>query len=223
MIMMSFAVVGLRGVFSLPVSLKANWILRVTQLRPTVAYIAATRRSLQLFGVLPVLLVSTALSFHFRPLTHAYGHVAFIAIFGLVLVEMSLVHFDKVPFTCSFIPGKTNFQVVFWGGAFAFMILSLLFGRYELHALERIRSYSILMTISGLVAIGFWIFNRLHARTAVLYYDEVIPEFITQLGLTLLPLSPVADAPGVDGACESAILNGQGSERRVPGTALRLP
>jgi hypothetical protein len=222
MIMMSFAVAGLRGIFSLPVSLKANWILRVTQLRPTVTYIAATRRSLQVFGVLPVLVFSAALSFHFRPISHAYRHVAFLAIFGFILVEMSLVHFDKVPFTCSFIPGKTNFQIVFWGAVFAFMILSLLFGRYELHTLGWVRSYAILMTMSGLVAIGFWIFNRLHARTAVLYYDEVIPEFITRLGLTLLPLSSVADARGVGDACEGTILNGQASEGRVPGTALRL-
>jgi hypothetical protein len=103
------------------------------------------------------------------------------------------------------------------------MLFSLLFRRYELHALERIRSYSILMTISGFVAIGFWIFNRLHARAAVLYYDEVIPEFITRLGLTLLPLSPVADAPGADGEPEREVLTVQASGGRVPGTVLRQP
>jgi hypothetical protein len=198
MIMMSFAVVGLRGVFSLPISLNANWILRVTQLRPTTAYIAATRRSLQLFGMMPILVISAALSYHFRPLTHAYQHLAFLAIFGCILVEMSLVHFDKVPFTCSFIPGKTNFQVVFWGGAFVFMILALLFARYELQTFERLRSYAVLMAFSVAIAVGLWIFNRLHARTAVLYYDEVLPEIITRLGLTLAPNSPIVNTSKAD-------------------------
>jgi len=198
MVMMSFAVVGLRGVFSLPISLKANWVLRVTQLRPTGAYIAATRRSLQLFGMLPILGVSAAMSYHFRPLTQAYRHLGFLAIFGCILVELCLVHFDKVPFTCSFIPGKANFQVVFWGGAFVFMILSLLFGRFELHALERVRSYFILIGSSTAVAAGLWVFNRLHVRTAVIYYDGGLPEVITRLGLTLIPPSVLAKEPKLD-------------------------
>jgi len=185
-IMMSCAVLGLRGVFALPISLKANWLLRVTQLRPTSQYMAATRRTLQLFGVLPVLAASAALAYHFRPLAHAYRHIGFLAVFGCILVELSLVHFDKVPFTCSFVPGKANVQVVFWGAAFVFMMLSLLFGIYELKALVHTRSYAVLMTWSAASAIALWISNRIRARTAVIYYDEILPEIITRLGLTFM-------------------------------------
>jgi hypothetical protein len=195
MIMMSFAVVGLRGVFSLPISLKANWILRITQLRPTSDYIAATRRSLQLFAVLPVLLVSATLSMHFRPMGQAWQHLAFLALFGCILVELSLIHFDKVPFTCSFIPGKTNIQVIFWGAAFVFLILGLLFGAYELQALQHPREYLVLMALSAAIIIVLWIYNRIHARTAVLYYEETLPEVIIRLGLTVMPASPVPQGP----------------------------
>jgi hypothetical protein len=37
-LMMCFSVIGLRNVFPLPISLTANWILRITQLRPTQNY-----------------------------------------------------------------------------------------------------------------------------------------------------------------------------------------
>jgi hypothetical protein len=197
-LMMGFAVVGLRGVFSLPVSLKANWMLRTTQLRPTSNYIAATRRSLQLFGVLPILLVSAALSYHFRPLSHAYQHVAFLAIFGCILVELSLIHFDKVPFTCSFMPGKTNIQVIFWGAAFVCIILALLFGAYERQALAQPRQYAILLAWSIAVAAGLWILNRVHARTAVLYYEEILPDVIIRLGLTTFPIPEALRKPESD-------------------------
>jgi hypothetical protein len=193
MIMMSFAVVGLRGVFSLPISLKANWVLRITQLRPTSDYIAATRRSLQLFAVLPVLLVSAALSLHFRPMVQAWQHLAFLALFGWILVELSLIHFDKVPFTCSFIPGKTNIQVIFWGAAFVFLILGLLFGAYELQALQYLRRYLVLIAYSTAMIIALWIYNRLHARSAVLYYEETLPEVIIRLGLTIGTASPLPE------------------------------
>ena len=197
-LMMGFAVVGLRSVFSLPVSLKANWVLRTTQLRPTSNYIAATRRSLQLFGVFPILLVSAALSYHFRPLSHAFQHVAFLAVFGCILVELSLMKFDKVPFTCSFMPGKTNIQVIFWGAAFVCIILALLFGAYETQALAHPKQYAILLAWSIAAAVGLWTFNRLHARTAVLYYEEVLPEVIIRLGLTSLATSPAPPKPGPD-------------------------
>jgi hypothetical protein len=194
-LMMGFAVVGLRGVFSLPISLKANWMLRITQLRPTSDYTAATRRSLQLFGVLPILIVAAVLAYHFRPLSHAYQHVAFLAVFGCILVELSLIHFDKVPFTCSFMPGKTNIQVIFWGAAFVCIILALLFGAYESQALAQPRQYAILLAWSLAAAVGLWIFNRIHARTAVLYYEEVLPEIIIKLGLTILPPAQAQPKP----------------------------
>jgi hypothetical protein len=186
-IMMCFAVFGLRGVFSLPISLKANWILRVTQLRPSRDYIAATRRSLLLFGMAPILILSAALSLHFRPLLHSAEHVAFLAIFGCVLVEVGLIHFDKVPFTCSYLPGKTNIQVIFWGFAFVLLILGLLVGAWELEALAHPRQYFSLVGISAGVAVALWTFNRIHAHTAVLYYEETLPEVITRLGLTWFP------------------------------------
>ena len=52
--MMTLAVAGLRSVFSLPISLTANWILRLTQLRPSEKYVAATRKSLLLLAAIPV-------------------------------------------------------------------------------------------------------------------------------------------------------------------------
>ena len=53
--MMLFAVFGFRSVFPLPISLTANWALRTTQLCPSYKYIAATRRTLLLLAVAPVL------------------------------------------------------------------------------------------------------------------------------------------------------------------------
>ena len=43
-VMMSFAVVGTRVAFSLPVSLPSNWILRITQVHPSQDYIATIPR-----------------------------------------------------------------------------------------------------------------------------------------------------------------------------------
>lgn len=192
-LMMCFSVLGLRVVFSLPISLKANWILRITQLRPTSQYIAATRRALLLIGVLPILLASAALSLNFRPWRAVAAHLLILVLIGSLLVEGALYKLDKVPFTCSFLPGKANVQVLFWGFGFVGFILTLISAMYEQKALLDLWKY---LTMAGvLVALiaGAGVINRIRARSAVLYFEELPAEIITRLGLVYVaPEEPPA-------------------------------
>src|SRR5258708_36140072 len=96
-LMMVFAIIGFRSVFPLPISLTANWVLRITQLRPSQNYIAATKRFQLLFAVLPVWMVSAFLSLSFRPWHQVFGHLTILALLGYILAELSLIGFYKVP------------------------------------------------------------------------------------------------------------------------------
>ena len=185
--MMNLAVFGLRSVFSLPISLNANWVLRITQLCPSEKYIAATRGCLWLLAVLPVWLISAGLSLSFRPWHQVAAHLAVLAILGSIFVELSLIGFHKVPFTCSYLPGKVNIQAVFWGFMFLSLVFAILNADFELRALyEPIRFLSI-MSLLGTVGLGLWVFNHHRAKSAVLYFEEFPEPVITTLGLTLAP------------------------------------
>jgi hypothetical protein len=192
--MMSFAILGLRGVFSLPISLKANWVLQLTQLRPTASYLAATRASLLLFGAAPIWLICAALAMHFRPWAHVAEHLIFLGLLGCVLVELCLIRFDKVPFTCSFLPGKANVQAVFWGFAIISIFLGTLLAMGEQQALASVRQF-IAFAAAGLGTFAVLrAANFMLAKDAVLYFEEVQPEVITKLGLLYIP---PASAPEV--------------------------
>lgn len=186
-LMMIFGVFGLRGVFSLPISLQANWVLRITQLQPTRNYFAATRVALLLFGVAPVLIVATLLALNFRPWQHIAQHLSILALLGCLLVEISLYKFDKVPFTCSFLPGKTNVQVIFWGFGFIVSIFSIWSAMYDQSGLHDISKYLNMagVLLGGTIALG--ILNRVRARNAVLYFEEKPEEVIARLGLLYIP------------------------------------
>ena len=186
-LMVGFGVLGLRGVFSLPIALRANWILRITQLRPTSAYIGSTRRCLTLFGVVPIWTISAILSLHLEPWQHAAEHLAFLMVIGLVLVELGLMNFDKVPFTCSYLPGKTNIQVIFWGFTFVLFVLAGLLAMYEYSALQNGPKFALLVGCALVSAVVLRIFNDIRARTAELYFEEVPAEIITRLGLVYIP------------------------------------
>jgi len=187
MMMMCFAVIGLRSVFPLPISLTANWTLRVTQLCSSLKYIAGTRRSMLLFSVVPVWLVSVLLSLSFRPWQHVAEHLAVLAVLGWIFVELSLIGFYKVPFTCSYLPGKSNIQFAFWGFIVVLLVLAISFAPFELSTFGDPSSYAGLLIALIAAASALWAFNRHQAKSAVLYFEELPEELITTLGLISAP------------------------------------
>jgi hypothetical protein len=190
-LMMCFAVVGLRRVFPLPISLTANWVLRTTQINPTEQYIAATRRSLLLLAVVPTWLASALLSFPFRPLSQVAQHLGVLALVGCLLAELSLVGFYKVPFTCSYLPEKSNFQFVFWASVIVLLPLVVMGAEFEEGTLQSPGRYACMIVVLGTAVIGLWILNRNRAKSAVLYFEELPEEVITTLNLSLAHQAPV--------------------------------
>jgi hypothetical protein len=194
--MMSFAVLGLRATFSLPIALNANWVLRITQLRGTEKYFAATRLCLLLFAVVPTLVLTAALSLRFRPWRDVGAHLILLALLGCLFVELGLFRFDKVPFTCSYLPGKSNVQVVFWGFVLIWIALGSATGVYEYGALHNGAKFAI-MTAWLLVMTGVLsAYNRVRAQSAELYFEDLPPEVVTRLGLVYVP-PPETAAPVV--------------------------
>jgi hypothetical protein len=183
-LMMALAVAGLRNVFSLPITLNANWVLRTTQLRPSQEYVAATRRTLQCVAVGPVLLLSGLLGLHLRPLSHVAAHLAVLALIGILLVELCLIGFYKVPFTCSYLPGKSNIQLAFWGSIIVLVVVIAPCAEFEMSALDQANKFGFMLSLLVGASVALNAYNHWQARYAVLYYEETPEELITTLGLS---------------------------------------
>jgi hypothetical protein len=182
-VMMSFAIVGLRSAFSLPISLKANWALQVTQLRPSAKYIAACRRSLILLAVAPVWIASAIFSWFYEPLLQAAGHLAILALLGLILADLNLLGFHKIPFTCSYLPGKSNIQLSFWVYLLLFIPLTIQGAQFEQRALNHRIQYLCVVIALAFVSTALWALNHRLSKSAVLNFEETHPEEITTLRL----------------------------------------
>jgi hypothetical protein len=181
--MMGLAVVGLRSVFSLPVSLNANWVLRVTQLNPPQQYIAGARRALLLLSAGPAWGLAALLGLGFRPWGHVAEHLAVLAVVGWILAELCLLGVSKIPFACSYLPGKTNLQYLFWGLAVGFLVVAISLADEEMRVLGNPLKFGAMMGVLAAVEAGLWMVNRQRAKSAVLYYEEMEPEVITTLGI----------------------------------------
>lgn len=120
---MILAVTALRVVAAIPISLRANWIIRVTQIRPALAYQGAVRSSWWILAVAPVLFVLSGATFTGSSAPWLLGHLLAMLLLGLLLVELCLFAFPKIPFTCSYLPGKANLHFVFWACLMIFLAL----------------------------------------------------------------------------------------------------
>jgi hypothetical protein len=182
-VVMVFVVMGFRNIFSLPISLTANWMLRTTQLHPTENYIAAARRTLLLFAIAPTWLATAAMAFTYRPFSMVAGHMLLLALLGLLLADASLIGFAKVPFTCSYLPGATNFQFTFWRCLGGLMLMAVFLIPAEMRALRSVGSFTELVVGMVAVSAGLWRYNHWQAGKAALYFEEAPEEELLKLGL----------------------------------------
>ena len=111
--MLGFWFVGMRVVFAMPLELRANWIFRVTQTRAAMEYRSATRRAVYVLSLAPVWIGAIVLLLLLWPWRLVLEHAVILALVVIVLSELSLRGFDKIPFTCSYLPGRSNLHITF--------------------------------------------------------------------------------------------------------------
>jgi predicted permease len=110
LVLLFFAIVGARTVFVLPIELRGNWVFRITAVHSPAAYFSVVRKALLALGAVPVWIASLVLLAIWPPI-QALEHVAVLILTGVLLVEVSLYRFRKIPFTCSYLPGRSSLNV----------------------------------------------------------------------------------------------------------------
>ena len=159
LVMSFFILCGLRFIFTVPAELSANWIFRVVEGAPPQQVLSGTRKVMWAFGVLP--LPAGVFPFY----TALWGvqasllHLIFVFTVGGILVEILLLKFQKVPFTCSYLPGKANLKL-YW---FPYVASFLLYA-YGMPSMERIMlEYPVRFFIfytAAFAVLGYLIFRR---------------------------------------------------------------
>ena len=184
LVMMCVTVVGMRVVFAVPIELRANWIFRMTQVCEVRQYLIAIRRPLFVLAVAPVWLISAAFFLSIWPWRPAVGHLVILGLWGMILAWICLHAFRKIPFTCSWLPGKSFFHMAFLAA------LGLLFligegAAYEWHALRDANSYA--WTVCALTAVAILVRWRTVALEgsdeAIVEFEEKPPPAVLGLGL----------------------------------------
>jgi hypothetical protein len=184
LILLFFLVIGLRVSFSIPTEVRANWLFRLTDPFSRGAYLSAARKTLLLLALAPVVAIAAPIYMAVWPWQRALGHSAFLLAFGLLIIELALTGFVKVPFTCSYLPGKANLKIMFgvyWG---LLIIVSEIVTDVEQRALLHPAGYAWLMGVTLLAWLVAAVRSRgVHARIPALSFEEQPEPAVFGLGL----------------------------------------
>jgi hypothetical protein len=131
-----FLLSGMRFIFNIPSELSSNWVFQVTERREKAHYLAGVRKCMVVLVVMPVAFAVTLVyPFLFDGET-ALVHAAYCSLLALIMVEALLWRLEKLPFTCSYVPGRVPVVALLTSYWISFMLYTHLMAYLECEMLH---------------------------------------------------------------------------------------
>lgn len=177
-------IVGVRVICSLPVSLKANWVFRITQISPAERYFTGARYSVLALSLIPTVIVSSAVFISIWPWQDAIRHVVILTLWSVTVAYSSLKAFRKIPFTCSFQPGKSGIHMRLLGIVGAVLVLGKATA-YEQQVLRNDVGLLQVVAALALLALGarHLALSNNGVGEAIVEFEDLQPSALQGLGL----------------------------------------
>ncbi len=180
-----FVLSGMRYIFTLPSELPANWLFRVTESDERRRALDGARTALLWFGVAPLFAMLAPFYFVLWPPGVALAHFVFSVVISALLVEVLLLDFWKIPFTCSYPPGKANVTILWIFYWLAFTTYAYSMATLEAWMVRRPMRLVGFYCVAAMVWIGFqWYRKRWDNVGFTLVFDDVADPVVRTLNLS---------------------------------------
>ena len=128
-------IIGLRIVFEIPVELRSNWVFQL-MLDPDRQECQSLARKVVLTLGLPLVLAITLPAYvYLEGLRVAFFHTLLVGIWSVLLTNILLIRFRKVPFTCTLPIFKQHSIVLLLSVCFGYLIYAISTPEFEAAAL----------------------------------------------------------------------------------------
>jgi hypothetical protein len=176
--------VASRAALVLPLELRANWIFRMTEDEATRAEeLSTVVRTLILLGV--VLPLAMLFPLEWAILGPRAIHCTSIAgLCGLVLVELHMTEWRRIPFTCSYEPSRQLVWQAIVIGVAAFVLFTLIGPRLVWYSISHPVGWLAVMTVLGTVLLYLRRQRLWLSRRAALMFEDVLPNEVEPLKLS---------------------------------------
>jgi len=180
-----FSIAGVRTALLLPLDVRANWMFRLTEDPATKPQLLASiERSLIWLTIVPGVALTFVVQSIVLGATTAVRASLPTALLGLVLVEWVLRRWHRIPFTCTYIPGKRPLAHSMLLTLAGFVVFINVGGGLIHVSLDRPLRYVIL---SGALLATFVLLRRARLSSAggvPLEFEDTLPDDVTVIPWT---------------------------------------
>jgi hypothetical protein len=178
-----FILVGMRVVFSIPAELGSNWAFKLAEREGRVRCIAAVHKAMFFLGVIPLFAGLLPIYLAWWDWQTALLHLSYGLVLALFLIECLIFRLNKIPFTCSYLPGKANLKLLWWVYLFLFTTYAYAMAEVEQWLLER-PARLVFFYAAAFTVIGWMIRRRNRSTASHFIYDETPGPLVRPLDLS---------------------------------------
>jgi predicted permease len=169
----SFVVLAaVRHAFVMPAEHKANWLFRLSESQGRLDWMRAVERFVLIRVIAPLHLTALVLSIPVVGLPVALRMTALQALVSLAVFEFLFYSWQQLPFTCSYLPGKTSLVLQLGGWLLIMTMLVPLLARF----VAAVAQMPVVFAFYSPVFLGVWLWARRRRRdgwgeTPLIYED----------------------------------------------------
>ncbi len=180
-----FVLTGMRFIFTVPAELRANWVFRLAENHDRASSISGVHKAMLVIGILPLFSVLFPSYLLLWDSVTALLHLAYGVVLSLILVEILLFKFPKIPFTCSYLPGKANLKGFWFIYLLFFVTYAYTMAQLEAWMLGNPFYFSLFYALAiPLLFTAVTYRNRLWKSNLAFIYDETAEPAVRTLDLS---------------------------------------
>jgi len=180
LLLLLLLVTGIQNTIVIPIFLEANWIFKFTESNRIKQYISGLKKGILWLIILPTLFLCFLFYLYIWNWDTALLHCVFSLFISHILLEALFWNYRKIPFACSFLPGKAKMQyyfVVYFIGVLTYGTLLSMLSLQLIHAKIRyICTFSAVLIF--LFAIKLYRERKIYPGKQILYEENPEPVMI---------------------------------------------
>jgi len=165
-------VAGIRVLVDRPAAPEANWVFQLTETSRTAKYIAGLKKSVLLNLILPLFGLVFALHVWLWDARTALLHAAFGLVISVLAVEAVFYHYRKVPFACTYVPGKLKLQFTAIPVLIGLLLAMMALAAVEKTVLMDTGRGVVFLAVAAAALFAMRLGNRRFYRTRPLLFEE---------------------------------------------------
>ena len=176
-----FILLGLRSLSNVPASLEANWVFQITERTPRRHYFAGLKKAVFFEALVPLFVLVFVFYYYLWGSKPALLHCLYGLAASVLLMEALFLRYPKVPFTCTFVPGKAKVHVYWLPYVIGFVVYASFLSSLERFLFAYPRYFLNYFVACGILFAASELYQNLYfyRRQPIVYHEEPEPVMIS--------------------------------------------